>query len=232
LAAIANGGHLGWIKGIPNLKKLYWVDCETIAPTITKADNRHAAVFADIRGQALTIEETIEEIMKIFNIPTPNPFQPNVALVYIETNTNHKKEWKYLKSRIEEIWHKITYPNKNTLPIVCHALPLEDYQKVRNMPFNNLDGIVLLWGEKDQFAIQEQVGEIDKLITAQKSTPVPGIVAYLTPPAKLLREQPLATGWDVARFDNNPENFHEHIDDTDILKDFLSDVMRRYTSKQ
>ena len=122
------------------------------------------------------------------------------AVIYIESNRIERTHWEGIGDQLRQRWDR--------LHGVAGAAGTAPRLRVRGLPVDHLDslsladaaGILLLWGAKTPEALVAQVGRIEGKLPSGHG-PVPGVIAYLSPPQQPSAEPLPAWGWRVLRVD-------------------------------
>jgi hypothetical protein len=124
------------------------------------------------------------------------------ARLWIERNAQQPDHWRVLKNELETHWNALLAERMMTsddFPLLPGGM---DIDCVSDFPLDDADGLLLLWG--DQRDVRTLVSYINKVDDLPRRRPAPGIVAYLSPPQPQLNERPVALGWEVLRFSQDP----------------------------
>jgi len=152
------------------------------------------------------------------------------ARLCIESNRHLQDHWTVLRDELEKHWNKLLADRGTTadkFPLLPSSLNTE---QVQDYPLGDADGLLLLWGEdRDAHALISCINWVEDL---SPNKPAPGIVAYLTPPKPKLDERPLALGWEILRFRQDPPtppptSVVPQLDDVNQLEKFLGRVYDR-----
>jgi hypothetical protein len=154
------------------------------------------------------------------------------AQIWIETNSEQRDHWKVLKEELETHWKALLKEHQiddiEDFPLLPKGM---DMAQVNDFPLDDADGLMLLWG--DQRDVRTLLTYINKVDSLSVRRPAPGIVAYLSPPKPHMAERPIALGWDVLRFKQDPpkvpplKKLAPQSDDVEELRQFLDRVFKR-----
>jgi hypothetical protein len=243
MAAMAPGGHLqlqreAWVRkgGAPD--RVHWLDLRA-SPAAAAPDAGSAAAY--VATQTTETLDTSALLRLLAPPPPPPPGAPAAAQaargvrIYIESNT-HSKEvnlWLPLGQQIRRKWNELTRrvdpARVPPLALSTRGLPVDRLDRFPTL--DDADGIVLLWGHKDEEALLAQIDKVERKTTPGSEMP-PGIVAYLMPPQQSAEPVP-AWGWQVLRFDAQDEAAIDVVaDERDQLQGFLTQVLARWRQRE
>ncbi len=243
MAAMAPGGHLqlqreAWVRKGGAADRVHWLDLRA-SPAAAAPDAGSAAAYV-----ATQTTETLDGTALLRLLappPAPPPGAPAGAQaargvrIYIESNTNSKEVnlWLPLGQQIRRKWNEMTRrvdpARVPPLALSTRGLPVDRLDRFPTL--DDADGIVLLWGHKDEEALLAQIDKVERKTTPGSEMP-PGIVAYLMPPQQSAEPVP-AWGWQVLRFDAQDEAAIDVVaDERDQLQGFLTQVLARWQQRE
>lgn len=245
MAAMAQGGHLqlqreAWLRkgGAPD--RVHWLDLRA-APAAAAPEEGSAAAY--VAGQA---SETLDAaaLLRLLAPPPPAAAAGSAGAaaapsrgvrIYIESNTNSREVnlWLPLGQQIRRTWNELTRrvdpARVPPLALSTRGLPVDRLDRFPTL--DDADGIVLLWGHKDEEALLAQIDKVERKTTPGSEMP-PGIVAYLMPPQQSAEPVP-AWGWQVLRFDAQDQAAIDVVaDERDQLQGFLTQVLARWQQRE
>jgi hypothetical protein len=152
------------------------------------------------------------------------------ATVYIESNRHERSLWQPIGELLRLRWQALNgHDDVPPISLRVRGLPIDAIDQV---PLDDADGLVLLWGRKTPDALVAQINRVESRLGA--TVLPPGIVAYLSPPQPPADEPVPAWAWPVARLSMHDESAPAiHDDDTSEIDAFLrrvSEVVRRRTA--
>lgn len=241
MTAMAPGGHLqlqrdAWLRkgGAPD--RVHWLDLRASPAAAAPAEGSAAAYVATQTG------ETLDAAALLRLLVPPPPAAAGAASssaargvrIYIESNTNSREVnlWLPLGQQIRRKWNELTRrvdpARVPPLALSTRGLPVDRLDRFPTL--DDADGIVLLWGHKDEEALLAQIDKVERKTTPGSEMP-PGIVAYLMPPQQSAEPVP-AWGWQVLRFDAQDEAAIDVVaDERDQLQGFLTQVLARWQQR-
>lgn len=243
MASMAPGGHLelqreAWLRKGGASDRVHWLDLRA-SPAAAAPDAGSAAAYV-----ATQTTETLDASALLRLLAPPPPPPPGAAAaaqgargvrIYIESNTNSKEVnlWLPLGQQIRRKWNEMTRrvdpARVPPLALSTRGLPVDRLDRFRTL--DDADGIVLLWGHKDEEALLAQIDKVERKTTPGSEMP-PGIVAYLMPPQQSAEPVP-AWGWQVLRFDAQDEAAIDVVaDERDQLQGFLAQVLARWQQRE
>lgn len=228
------GGHLApqakaWLEqyGKP-ASSLLWLDLRRQAAGAA-AD---AAVAAAIGAAPLPLEQLLVRLAP----PEPAAAGPATEddsdsnpglLLYIESNPQQRYLWQplgnQLRTRWREVHARLAKGAAPPLRLSARALPVDQLDRFSSLA--SADGVVLLWGNKDENAVVAQIDRVERKIPPDREVPA-GIVAYLMPPNRTDIPSS-AVGWNVLPVRADSEVEVEMLADDKALDLFFREAYER-----
>ncbi len=234
------GGHLAaqrgaWLDKQRPPEGLVWLDLRA-EPCTTPPAKGHAELLEEVAPQSVTPERLLARYQRRKSdaeggaepvLPRSRPVN-----IYIESNQNEVDLWEDLGERIKSRWQALIeqYEPATVPPLRLNprGLPMQDFDDDLLV---DADGVVLLWGNKDEASLRAQIRKVEDRLGGDP--PPPGIVAYLMP-QQPERPGPIeATYWKVLRFqDANTANIDIVAPETDRLEKFLRKILDRTAKRK
>ncbi len=225
-----DGGHIAlqvaaWRKLNKPDDGLLLLDLSDIAAT-EAAEPQHQQYLADCTLARLSPARLIAKLVpSVVGEKPGDKGRPTLPVrVFIESNRTEPGEWRKLGEQIQSRWDKLllAHPVEARLSLRTSGF---DIDALDDFSFNEADGLVMLWGQKDRRSLVSQITAIDD----QLIDPAPAIVARLTPPQPASAQRLPACKWDVLRFCSRSEPLPMVIepepDDDEILNGFVHEVL-------
>ena len=235
LIDVIAGGHIAlqieaWRKlGKPadSLLLLDLSDITATDQTDQQADEQHLKYLAECGVERLSPAPLLARLLPAVAGQKPaDKDRPSLPVrVFIESNRTETGVWKKLGEQIRNRWDKLllAHPVDARLSLRTSGF---DIDALADFSFNEADGLVMLWGEKDRRSLVNQITAIDD----QLAEPAPAIVARLTPPQPASDQRLPACKWDVLRFSAKgappPSTIEPDPGDDDILNSFVNEVLQ------
>ena len=147
--------------------------------------------------------------------------------IYIESNRVERTLWEPLGDLLRQRWtlllESLQHTDAPAPTLRARGLPIENLDQ---MPLDDADGIVLLWGRKTADALVAHINQVENKLAPGRQAP-PGIVAYLSPPQQATEPVP-AWGWQVLRFEVRDDGVEPVAEERAEVDRFLLKVLQRH----
>lgn len=233
LYPVPDGGHLAmqlqtWRRLGKTDDQVYLLDLSEV-PTDDPAEPEHTRWLVGLPLKKLRPAELLLELF-------PPPLQPvqlsagaapaasRKVKLFIESNRHEPSQWKPLGEQIGRRWQQLLKERGVSVPLEMRSTGM-NIDKLTLFNLNDADGLVLLWGQKEEQSLVSQIN----LVEDQVSERAPGIVAYLSPPQPRSAGAQPAMGWQVLRFSGGtpPTDLVPDDDDEPELTRFLTEMLDR-----
>lgn len=229
LYPMPDGGHLAtqldtWRRLGKSDDQVYLLDLGEVQPS-DPAEREHAEWLAGLPCKKL---QPAGLLLELFPPQSPKPgpqaAAPCRVKLFIESNRQETSQWKSLGQQIQGRWQQLLKQRNVMVPLDLRLTGL-DIDKLRLWDLNEADGLVLLWGKKEEQSLVSQIN----LVEDQVNERAPGIVAYLSPPQPHSAGAQPAMGWQVLRFSGgaSPDDLVPDDDDVPELTRFLTEMLDR-----